>query len=478
MAAFPIARVSTAAAPRRRPRTSSVAAVAVACALTALLIAPGGPPFEARAALAVFALAVFAWVATRADDTYVALAAALVLALIGAVDADALPAALGDPTVWLLLAAFVVAAAVRACGLSTRLAAVVAGRARTVTGLFVRLSAVLGATAFVIPSTSGRAALMVPVFTALSGAIGDRRIVRALALLIPSIILLSAVASLLGAGAHLVTAQIVAQTGHGEISFARWALLGTPFAVVSCALTCWLVLRLFLRPDERTRPLDLSEVAAQARGGLSGPERRVAAVVATLVALWAAEPLHGIDATLLALAGALVVTAPAVGAVPFRDALAAVDWNILLFLAATLVLGRALVDSGAAQWLAGGALQAVAGGAGTLVVVGAVAAVSLLAHLVVTSRTARSSVLVPIVVALGAASGLDPAALAFLSTAAAGFCLTLPVSAKPVLMFSRLDGPTFDPADLWRLSRVSLPAHLVLLVVFAVAVWPALGLPL
>jgi solute carrier family 13 (sodium-dependent dicarboxylate transporter), member 2/3/5 len=95
---------------------------------------------------------------------------------------------------------------------------------------------------------------------------------------------------------------------------------------------------------------------------------------------------------------------------------------------------------------------------------------------VINSRTARASVLIPLVVLVATSLGHDPAALAFVSTAAAGFCLTLTVSAKPVLMFSRLDRPTYEPRDLLRLSRVLLPLHLALLLAFAFLVWPLLGL--
>jgi hypothetical protein len=87
-------------------------------------------------------------------------------------------------------------------------------------------------------------------------------------------------------------------------------------------------------------------------------------------------------------------------------------------------------------------------------------------------------VLVPLVVVIALATGLDPVALAFLSTAAAGYCLTTTVAAKPMQLFARLDGPTYGPADLVRLSRVLIPVHLIVLLVFATVVWPVLGLSL
>ena len=114
----------------------------------------------------------------------------------------------------------------------------------------------------------------------------------------------------------------------------------------------------------------------------------------------------------------------------------------------------------------------------TLFVISVVTLVSLLSHLLINSRSARASVLVPVVIILGKSLGYNPTALAFISTAAAGFCLTLPISAKPVAMFNQLDRPTYQPQDLLRLSSVLLPLHFVLLIIFALFIWPLMGLSL
>jgi di/tricarboxylate transporter len=143
-------------------------------------------------------------------------------------------------------------------------------------------------------------------------------------------------------------------------------------------------------------------------------------------------------------------------------------------------MGEQLLATGAATWIAQNAFGQVGAEAtlSPIALAALVALVSLLAHLLITSRTARSSVLVPVVVLVGAASGCNPVALAFLSTAAAGFCLTLPVSAKPVAMFATVEAPSFSAPDLLRLSMVLLPLHFGLLLFFALVVWPWLGMSL
>jgi anion transporter len=441
---------------------------------------------HARVALITFGLAIIGWVCTKINDTYVALAAALVLVVTGLHDAESFFTTLGDSTIWLLLASFVIAAAVTASGLSRRLAVWVAVRARSVNHLFYLLTFVLLSTAFIIPATSGRAALMLPVFIAISSAIGNPRMTRALALLFPTIILLSAVASLIGAGAHLVTAEILFQMGGERIGFGRWLMLGLPFALISCLIATWVILHLFLNRSERRQRVTLkAEQLTDAKsppvtGPLSGSERFVTWIVVLLVLFWSTESLHGINNTLVALVGALLITLPQFGPISFKSAMKQVEWQMLLFMAATLELGKALIESGAAEWAVDqmfGVVQGLTSG-GTLPVVAMLIGISLLSHLLITSRTARSTVLAPMTILLALSLGLNPTAFAFISTAAAGFCLTLMVSAKPLALFGQLEQLTFKPRDLLLLSLVLLPIHFLLLLGFGYYVWPQMGMSL
>jgi hypothetical protein len=109
----------------------------------------------ARLALMIFAVAIVGWTLTPLDDTFVALAAAVAMALFVVGSPDDLFRALGDNLIWLLVAAFIFAAAFRASGLADLLVRKVALRARSVRTMFHALTAVMIGSAFIIPSTSG-----------------------------------------------------------------------------------------------------------------------------------------------------------------------------------------------------------------------------------------------------------------------------------------------------------------------------------
>ncbi|MEU8985218.1 SLC13 family permease [Streptomyces sp. NPDC048558] len=457
----------------------------VALSLCALLAVPGnfaGLGADARLTLAVFTLATCAWIATPVDDTYIALGAGLALTVTGVISSDTLFGTLGDSTVWLLICAFVLAAAVTRTGLAGRAAAFLVGGARTVRQLVHLTTAALVVTAFAVPATSGRAALALPVFLALAKALADRRrLVVMLALLFPTVILLSAVATLIGAGAHLITVSVLWQATGERIGFTEWLLLGLPLAVASSHLAAEAVLLTTTRRADRKAPVRITPEQIQEHsddpvtGTWSQAEKRCALLLGTVVVLWCSEPLHRVPPAVVALIGAVVAASPALGTVHLKEALKTVPWSLLLFMAATMAMGVALADSGAAKWLVDG----LPAGVGPVSFLSVVIAISTAAHLVLQSRSARSSVLVPLVVAAAVGAGVNPVAAALASTAAAGFCHTLPASAKPVTLFSDLPGtPTYTPRDLLRLSAVLAPLTAALVLLFAVTVWPLLGVPL
>ena len=495
------ARSTPPASPPRMPRgrvhpRGVIGLVIVAAAMIALaaaaLTAPAGdgaPTLPIAATLSVFLLAVWAWMCTPLDDTLVAFLAAVALIMIGVLPAEDFFASLGDETIWLLLCAFIIAAGVGSTGLALRGTALLLSRARTPRALFHLTTFALTITTFAVPATSGRAALAIPVFTALASALADRpALIKALSLLFPTVILLSAVGSLLGAGAHVITSQLLeASTGTG-FGFLDWLWFGLPLAIVSSHLACEIVLLRFTGRGDRR--LGIRNVVAHlARtaptpvdGPLTGPERRAGLLLIAVIALWCTEPVHHIPPALVALLGAVVMVSPRIGCITLPLAVKKVPWALLLFLAATLALASALTATGAADWLGAWALGPMAGlgaSAGVGFVL-AVIALSLAAHLMIPSRSARSAAIIPMVIALAPGLGVEPAAAAFASTAAAGFCHTLPSSAKPVAMFAdpEIAPGGFHPRDLRSLSMLLAPAMFLLVVCFSFWIWPAMGMPL
>ena len=452
--------------------------------LAALVLLPEDLFQPGRVALGVFGTAVILWAGTRMDASWVALAGAVALVLLGAADEGDVTGMLADDIIWLMIGAFVIGAAFEQSGLAARLTGAVAARARTTGQLFWLTTLALIPLTFLIPSTSGRAAATLPALNAFFGVErgqGGERGRRAYAILIPTIILVATTAALTGAGSHLLAEDLLYQRLGERFGFAQWALWGLPFALAASLVSCWVVLRLFLNGPERAAPVP---PAALGQGPMSAAEWRTLIIAGITFGLWFSTPWHGYRIAGVAVLAMVVLTAPWIGVLKFKAAMKAVNWSLVLFVGAALVLGQALINTQAAGWLVGSLfdltnLDAIRGGnAPAIVVILAIAVISLASHLFMTSHVARTAALGPPFILMAQTAELNPVAVLFIATAGMNYCLTLPVCSKALLMFQDVDGVTFRPRDLLRLSAVLTPVHLGLIVVFYFGWWQWTGLSL
>lgn len=432
---------------------------------------------DGRLALFAFALAIILWSTTPLNAAYVALGCVALLVITGGAPQEQLFDALASDVIWLMIGAFILGAAVQRTGLAARLTQLVVGRARTVGGVFWLLTTMLLPLSVLIPSTSGRAAVAIPVFRSIARTVDDPRISRGMALLMPTVILVTTASTLVGAGSHLIANDLLGQIAGERLSFAAWALYGVPFGVTAGFLSCWMVCRLFLTPEQRRR--ELPAMKREERPFATG-ERITLSVAVAMVGLWLTEGRHGLEIATVTVLGALVLTMPGLGVLSWKDGLKDVSWNLIVFVGAALVLGRALIETGAAEWIIGRVFSASGledAESRTLVLV-ALAAITLTSHLYMTSHTARAAAMVPPLLYLAASLELNPVAVMFIGTIGMDYCLTFPVSSKALLMFQELDEETFQPADLLKLSAVLLPIHFGLIVIFYYGLWRWIGLAL
>ena len=426
---------------------------------------------NAKMALAITALAIVGWTATRLPDSVVAVAAALLLVLTGVLPEKQLYSALGSELIWLLVASFVIAAVVRGSGLMERLAFAAVRPFSRITSFFHAVAFIISMTAFLIPSTSGRAALLLPVYIALAARMPGEPSRRALALLFPTVILLSAGGSMIGAGAHFVALEAIHRAADVSISYIDWMLLAFPLTFLASHAAVSLIIVLFVPRNERRVLLTR---ASGPSAPLSAKEVRIAFALMVIVALWLTASWHGIGIALVAVGGAIILLTSLFSSEKPKDVFRKVEVELLVFLAATFVIADAVILSGASTWMAERAMGLLPKGATDSLPLIAVflTVIAVLSHLVINSRTARAAVLIPALSLPVAGLGHDVTLMVLITVIGTGFCQTLMVSAKPVIIFGNAEGKTFSQSDLTRLAIPLLPIKALLIIGFALFIWP------
>ncbi|WP_302080472.1 SLC13 family permease [Salinibaculum rarum] len=260
-----------------------------------------------------------------------------------------------------------------------------------------------------------------------------------------------------------------------EISFADWLLIGLPVVFVTLPLV-WILLTMVLYPP---RIDDVSDARAQARqelrdeGPLGPRGKRVAYIFTATAVLWVVGGLaegvqYLIDSGFLPLpqtwfntlygtsdgmtifgvrghqgalyyvmVGMLSIPALVLADTADWDDLVDIDWGTILLFGGGISLADALADTGATEWIADVVFTSLTGSPIVLVVAVVVLLVIFLTEM--TSNTATSTIIIPILIGIGgvfsSTLGLpDVAASVFLAVSgaiAASFAFALPVATPP-----------------------------------------------
>ncbi len=267
-----------------------------------------------------------------------------------------------------------------------------------------------------------------------------------------------------------VKAFIFQQTGR-EIMFHEWMAFAIPVVVCMVPLA-WLVLTKICFPFEARLATGGAEVVQRelrAMGRVTTPEKRAAAIVIGMALLWSFrqvlvgfEPLTSLLPFLknmqdmhIAIAAALAMfLVPAGGHAKGKQLLdwetaTTLPWSVILLFGGGLSLAAAIQSSGLALWL-GEAMSGLAVAPLFIIVLAIVGMVIFLTEL--TSNTATTAALVPVLGALATTANIDPIMLAAPTAMAASCAFMLPVATGPnavVFASGQIHVPDMIRAGLW-----------------------------
>ena len=424
--------------------------VAAAALAVALIPMPGLAP-AAQRTLVVLVAAGGLWLTEALPVAATALVIPLLGITLGIADARAAFAPFGDPIVFLFFGTFLLTDAAARHGLNDRLARSVL-RSRRVGGDPGRLLfavALLGCAISAWVNNTATTAMLLPL--ALTTRTSNRALRTGTLLACSYAASLGGLATPVGTAPNLIGLRLLEQATGSRPSFAAWTLVFAPLAVLgTLGAAWWLRLRAGRADasDPGESPAPAAEPAPARPWSLA--ERTLIPVYIVVVALWITPGI--LAATPLASAGWVrewqarlpEPAVPVLGAVALfllpsgaRDgsrildpgAFRRVDWSTLLLFGGGLSLGAMMFESGLARAL-GEAIFRAMPLPGTF---GVVLAATLMAVLVseMTSNTASASLVVPVVLALSQAAGVDPVKPALAATVACSFGFMLPVSTPP-----------------------------------------------
>lgn len=456
-------------------------------AFLALLYAPtpDGLTLAGQVATAAFALALIWWITEPIPTHVTSLVLMVLLVVFRGQDATSVMSVFGMDVIWLNILAFILSAMLVKTKLAKRLALFLilrfGRRASWALGAFVLLQLVL---APLIPATAARAALTLPLMIAVAAIYGSTaehptNFGRNMFLLnLTGISILSSTV-MTGSAANVIAVGFIQSLGGHRVYYSDWLVAAAPIAVLTVAVA-WFAGPRWIFPlaaGERVPQVagGLAEVAREREtlGALSAREWRALAIFTLVIFLWATDRFHqrwfGIDLSppIAAMIGAVIAMLPRVGVLEWDET--EIPWHLMIFSAGAYAGGLALDDTGAAAWgvertFSSMRLEHLAFGW----TYAAILAVMLYSHLLSTSKTVRTVIMIPLIILLARGLGWSAASLALPAAFTIDWVIGLPISGKPnVILYGTSQ---FSVRDNLRYGLIVCTAGYVLLLV-AGATW-------
>lgn len=245
---------------------------------------------------------------------------------------------------WLVFSGFVLGIAIRKTGLADRAACMLSRRLTDSWPLMVGSVVLLSyALAFIMPSNMGRITLLMPVVAAMAQRAGIESGTRpwyGLALAVGfGTFQLSA--TILPANVPNLVMSGTAEGSYGiHLNYLPYLFLHTPIlgwlkGIILIALICWLF------PGKPTVPHNLSPLPP-----MSKDEKRLAWLLAAVLALWVSESWHGIGPAWVGLIAVVIILLPRIGFITSDEFASGVNIRACIYVAGILGLAMTVTHTG------------------------------------------------------------------------------------------------------------------------------------
>ncbi|CAM2005784.1 SLC13 family permease [Acanthopleuribacter pedis] len=407
---------------------------------------------EARVTAAVGVWMAVWWLSEAIPISATALVPLVLLPLMGAAPIKNVATSYGHELIFLFMGGFFLSKAMERWGLHRRIALLTLrffgrGQRMMIAG-FMIVTAVLS----MWVSNTATAIMMLPIALSVVALIEEKegassQFAPALMLGIAYSASIGGVATLIGSPPNLFLAGYIRERFGTEISFAQWFMVGFPLTCVFLPLSWWLLTRLFYKvsPNPPAGGRALIDKAYRELGTINRGSVITLVVFLMTAAMWLMrpmltkltigdlQPLAGLtDAGIAILAGLCLFSLPVnpkerVFVLDWETAVK-MPWGILILFGGGLALAGAIQSTGLGAYL--GSLVTHWQTLPTVLLIALVATmVIFLTEL--TSNTATSATLVPILTAIAIGMALDPYLLVFPATLAASMAFMMPVATPP-----------------------------------------------
>lgn len=413
---------------------------------------PIGLSYAGKMALAIFLTALTLWITESIPNYAVSLLVIVALPLSGAWNEEQAMGVLGYEVIWLTFAAFIIASGMEKSGLAKRMAlSLIAKFGKSANSIMALLIVANFLIAFVVPSTTARAAMMFPIVLLVVEAfevnINDPKnnFGKLLALHGIQANNLSTAAIVTATSSQILAIGFIKDLTDYDVSWTQWFIASAPVTILTLVAMYFIGKMLFKLPktdDNKPLKLDLTKIKEEhaKMGKMTTDEKKALGIFLVTLSLWALDGLQlklfgfQLSLVMVAILSAALFFLPYVGILKWKEA--KISWNLLVFACGAYAGGVALDETGLAAWGLNKIFAKI--GIENMSFIALFAVIMFIAsfsHFIFTSKTVRTIILIPTIIGIANATGFNPIALALPAAFCIADTITLPPHSKVNLIY-------------------------------------------
>ncbi len=401
--------------------------------------------YKSRIAMTVFLLIAALWLTEIIPLVASAILVPVIAVILGMTSTKEALAPMFDPVIALFLGGFLLARAMSKYELDKRLSLSVISRTRSPTVLIFVLMMITAFLSFWMSNTAV-AALMIPIALALLKSIerfSGSNYGKAVILGVAYSATIGGMGTIIGSPPNAIAVSMLRDIAGIELSFLGWMLLSLPFTIIMLIIAYFYLYKIFDIKNEvksgkiALTSLDRDSIKLQLveLGPMKLEEKITTCILVVAVLLWMTQKLpfpilgwrgHGISYGIIALlAGVALFSTNILDAKDINK----ISWETLLIFGGGILLGNLIVSSGISEWIVINVLT-IRNPLFIMIILGFLS-------LIVTafaSNTASAVILIPLVIPLGAALGINPIIPAVIVALASSTDFALPIGTPPTML--------------------------------------------
>ncbi|MBL8149834.1 MAG: DASS family sodium-coupled anion symporter [Blastocatellia bacterium] len=410
----------------RLPYPFALLGLAVGTTLAFTATPPVGLTTEGQRAIVIFVLCLLLWLWGRIPLVITSLLAITALPIAGVMKASRVYALFGNEAVFFILGAFILAAALMASGLSSRIALQILEKTGSTPFKLLLGIYLLNVFLAFFMSEHAVAAMMFPIIVEIARALKlkpkQSSYATAIFLAMAWGTSVGGITTFLGGARAPLAVGILKEMTGKSISFFDWFLAAFPITFLLTVAGLLLLVRFF--------PIDIESISSaklvlRARnnqlGSLSYSELVVGFIMLLTIICWV---FLGEEYGLANISLVAVIVLFFLRAVKWRDIEERVNWGIILMYGGAICLGAALADTGAAKWLVETKLSGLVSNRILII-----AMFSFISYVLteIMSNSAVVAALLPVALPLAISANFDAVVMVYVIAIPAGLGFALPM---------------------------------------------------